>query len=503
MPRVLNSKGFEMNSSCRVLSLHAWNIDVELAVNALIIDSRKVQTGDCFVAINGHALDGRRFINNALQSGATAVLQDADSQAEHGHIDYIDNTPIISFFGLNQALSALADNFYQSPSKQLKLVGVTGTNGKSTITQIIANWVTLVAGKAGVMGTIGNGLFEQLTQAENTTGSGLDVQAEIASQLQQGAELCAMEVSSHGLIQGRVNALDFDVALFTNLTRDHLDYHGDMEAYADAKKILFQGAVKHRVVNVDDAYGKAWAQQWPDAIQFSVQQNLSTHTGAYLYCDDLSFDTGGFSCELKTSWGDGQLQCGLIGEFNASNVVAACASLLALGYDLDALLQVAPKLTAVCGRMELFKQAGQAACVVDYAHTPDALEKALQALRVHCEGKLWCIYGCGGDRDTGKRPLMAHVAEQFADFGVITDDNPRTESATMIVNDMLTGLVKPDAVKIIHDRRQAIHWAMSQSNPDDIILVAGKGHEDYQIIGVNKHHYSDRETISEMLDNQQ
>jgi len=492
-----------MNSSCRVLSLHAWNIDLELAVNTLIIDSRKVQAGDCFVAVNGHALDGRRFISNALKSGATAVLKDADNQAEHGHIDYVDQVPIISFFGLNQALSALADNFYQSPSQQLKLIGVTGTNGKSTITQIIANWVTLLAGKAGVMGTIGNGLFDQLVEAENTTGSGLDVQAEIAKQLQQGAELCAMEVSSHGLIQGRVNALDFDVALFTNLTRDHLDYHGDMDAYADAKKILFQGAVKHKILNVDDAYGLAWAQQWPDAIQFSVQQDLSANSGAFLYCNDLSFDTGGFSCELNTSWGQGTLQCSLIGQFNASNVVAACASLLALGYDFDALLRVAPKLTAVCGRMELFKQAGLAACVVDYAHTPDALEKALQALRVHCEGKLWCIYGCGGDRDTGKRPLMAQVAEQFADMAVITDDNPRTESAAAIVADMLAGLANPDTVEIIHDRRQAIHWAMSQSDHNDIILVAGKGHEDYQIIGVDKHHYSDRETITEMLDNQQ
>lgn len=502
MPMALNIKGLEMNSSCRVLSLHGWNIDIELAVNALIIDSRKVQAGDCFVAINGHALDGRRFISTALTRGATAVLKEADTEAEHGHIDYIEQIPVISFFELSQALSALADDFYQSPSQHLKLIGVTGTNGKSTITQIIANWVTLLAGKAGVMGTIGNGLFAQLTPAENTTGSALDVQAEIARQLQQGAELCAMEVSSHGLIQGRVNALDFDVALFTNLTRDHLDYHGDMAAYADAKKILFQTAVKHKIFNVDDAYGKAWAQQWPDAIQFSVQQDLSAHRGAFLYCHDLTFNNGGFSCELHTSWGEGKLHCGLIGEFNASNVVAACASLLALGYDFDALLQVAPQLTAVCGRMELFKRVGQAACVVDYAHTPDALEKALQALRVHCEGKLWCIYGCGGDRDTGKRPLMARVAEQFADTAVITDDNPRTESAAAIVADMLAGLVNPNAVAIIHDRRQAIHWAMSQSKQNDIILVAGKGHEDYQIIGVDKHHYSDRETIIAMLDNQ-
>ncbi len=491
-----------MNMQFRSFSLNSWGINIELDINALILDSRKVSRGACFVAIKGHDLDGRQFIQAALTQGASAVLKDADTASEHGAVDYINGIPVISFYGLNRQLSELADLFYGHPSTQLSLVGVTGTNGKSTITQIIANWLTLLEHKAGVMGTIGNGLFDQLSEVENTTGSAIDVQQEIARQVALGAELCAMEVSSHGLIQGRVSKLDFDVALFTNLTRDHLDYHGDMATYADAKKLLFSKSVPHKILNFDDDCGKSWAQQWPTATLFSVKQDLSLHRGNFLFCESVTFNAQGFRCRLKSSWGEGILQCGLIGEFNVSNVLAALACLLSLGYDLDTLLAIAPLLTPVCGRMELFKQEKQAACVVDYAHTPDALEKALQALRVHCHGKLWCIFGCGGDRDRGKRPLMAQVAEQFADFAVITDDNPRTESVIQIVSDMQAGLTAKQQMKVVHERRDAIHWALTQSKPEDVILVAGKGHEDYQIIGQHKRHYSDRDTIREMLDNQ-
>ena len=488
--------------SLKSLSLQPWGIDQEIAANGLIIDSRKVIPGSCFVAINGHALDGRKFIASAIAAGAAAVFSDADSATEHGQVSYVDTVPVIAFFALNSHLSALGEQFYQQPSRALQLVGVTGTNGKSTVTQIIANWVTLLGHKAGVMGTIGNGLFGQLSEAENTTGSALDVQAELARQRDLGAQLCAMEVSSHGLAQGRVAALDFDVALFTNLTRDHLDYHGDMASYGEAKKALMAMPVAQRVLNVDDSYGQVWALQWPQAVRFSVQQDLSSTVGPFVCCQGLTFHRQGFSCQLHSSWGNGLLECCLIGGFNAANILAALASLLALGYPLASLLAVAPRLTAVCGRMELFQQPNQAACVVDYAHTPDALEKALQALQVHCQGRLWCIYGCGGDRDRGKRPLMAQVAEQFADVAIITDDNPRTESAADIVADMLTGVADPTAVVVLHERRAAIEWAVSHSQPEDIILVAGKGHEDYQVIGHDKHHYSDRETIIEILDNQ-
>lgn len=481
-------------------SLQPWNIASAIDFNELILDSRKIKRGDCFIAINGHDLDGRQFIANAIAQGAAVVLQDADLESSHGTIVYIDEVPVISFYALNSHLSALADQLYQQPSQRLHMVGVTGTNGKSTITQIIANWVSLLGNKAGVMGTIGNGLFGELTVTENTTGSALDVQAEIQRQLTAGATLSAMEVSSHGLIQGRVNAVDFDVALFTNLTRDHLDYHGDMASYADAKKQLFTGNASHKIINHDDACGANWLTEFSDAIAFSVRDDLSQRDGQYIFAEELQFHNAGFQCQINSSWGQGTLRSQLIGEFNVSNVTAALASLLALGYELDALLAVAHLLTPVCGRMELFSRDDSAAFVVDYAHTPDALEQALKALRVHCDGQLWCVYGCGGDRDKGKRPLMAQVAEQFADNSIITDDNPRTEPADLIVNEILAGLQHPEAAVVIHDRQAAIAHALAQSSTNDVVLIAGKGHEDYQIIGKEKLHYSDRETLQRLLE---
>lgn len=480
-------------------SLESWNIATTIELNEFILDSRKVTAGDCFIAINGHDLDGRQFIASAIKQGASSVLQDADLESSHGTIVEIEGVPVISFYHLNQHVSALADHFYQHPSKGVNLVGVTGTNGKSTITQIIANWVSLLNKKAGVMGTIGNGLFDELTVTENTTGSALDVQAEIARQAALGATLCAMEVSSHGLIQGRVNALDFDVALFTNLTRDHLDYHGDMASYEAAKKQLFARDIKHKIINADDETGRKWLNEYNDAVAFSTHSDVSLSHTQFAYAEAIHYSPDGFQCQIKTSWGDGTLQSQLIGEFNVSNVVGALACLLALGYALEDLLAVAPQLKPVCGRMELFKRPQSAAFVVDYAHTPDALEKTLQALRVHCEGQLWCIYGCGGDRDKGKRPLMAKIAEQYADISIITDDNPRTESAAQIVSDMMAGLDNQQDVIIVHDRKAAIEHALSHSDASDIVLVAGKGHEEYQIIGTEKLDYSDRNTIMTML----
>ncbi len=490
-----------MSQQFHLFSLKPWGIDITLDIKSLVLDSRQISVGDCFVAINGHHLDGRQYIAKAIALGANAILKDADNACEHGEIDYVDGVVVVSFYELNQQLSSISDAFFHSPSTFLNLIAVTGTNGKSTITQLIANWLTLLGKRAGVMGTIGNGLFSQLSVAENTTGSAIDVQREIARQVAAGAELCAMEVSSHGLIQGRVNKLDFDVALFTNLTRDHLDYHGDMASYAQAKKTLFDMTIPHRIFNIDDDIGKQWLLEWPQATAFSVSQKPDFHLGHYIYCDSVKFDDHGFTALLKSSWGEGILQCGLIGEFNVSNVLAALVSLLELGYSFTELLAVAPELTPVCGRMELFHARDSAAFIVDYAHTPDALEKALQALRVHCKGQLWCIYGCGGDRDKGKRPLMARVAEQFADHAVITDDNPRTEPSSLIVQDIIAGLTVPEQARVIHDRASAIRWVLQQSQPQDIVLVAGKGHEDYQILGQEKRHYSDRDTIKELLEN--
>lgn len=307
-----------------------------------------------------------------------------------------------------------------------------------------------------------------------------------------------MEISSHGLVQGRVKALDFEVGVFTNLSRDHLDYHGTMEEYALAKKSLFtQHKCKHAVINVDDEVGKAWMSDLSNAIAVSLLP-LSGYQQS-VWASDVAYAETGIKLNFDGSWGQGQLSVPLIGQFNASNVLVAFATLLSLGIDKQILVDTAPQLQPVIGRMELFQVPNKAKVVVDYAHTPDALEKALAALRVHCSGKLWAIFGCGGDRDTGKRPMMAVTAEQFADKIIISDDNPRSEDPALIVKDMLAGLSEPESAFVEHDRYQAVKFALEQAGSNDIILLAGKGHEDYQVLKDETIHYSDRESALQLL----
>ncbi|MEM0555604.1 MULTISPECIES: UDP-N-acetylmuramoyl-L-alanyl-D-glutamate--2,6-diaminopimelate ligase [Aeromonas] len=467
-----------------------------LVLTDIQLDSRRVGPGSLFVAIRGHQVDGRRFIEQAVAQGATAVVFE-----EYGEfIAPAVSVPCIGMRDLPAHLSALAGYFYDQPAQKLELVGITGTNGKSTTALLVANWRTLLGGKAGVMGTIGNGLFGNLIEAENTTGSAVQVQANLAALQEQGADLVAMEVSSHGLVQHRVAALPFTAAVFTNLSRDHLDYHGTMEAYGAAKEQLLQLVDEvNAVINRDDELGAKWLEKYSSAVAFSVNGPIEHHSGRQLTAQQLDFHQQGFRAQINSSWGNGVLSAPLLGRFNVSNVLAAMGVMLVLGYDFDELLATAPKLQPVTGRMECFGGGDAPLAVVDYAHTPDALDKALQALRVHCKGQLWCLVGCGGDRDRGKRPMMAAMAEQYADRVILTDDNPRTEEPARIMADMVAGLRDPAAVQVEHDRVKAINLAIRQASKQDIILVAGKGHEDYQIIGTDKRHYSDRETVAAAL----
>lgn len=467
-----------------------------LVLTDIQLDSRRVGPGSLFVAIRGHQVDGRRFIEQAVAQGATAVVFEEDGE----FIAPATSVPCIGIQDLPAHLSALAGYFYDQPAKKLELVGITGTNGKSTTALLVANWRTLLGGKAGVMGTIGNGLFGNLIEAENTTGSAVQVQANLAALQEQGADLVAMEVSSHGLVQHRVAALPFAAAVFTNLSRDHLDYHGTMEAYGAAKEQLLQLVDEaNAVINRDDELGAKWLEKYPSAVALSVNGPIENHSGRQLTAQQLDFHQQGFRAQINSSWGNGVLSAPLLGRFNVSNVLAAMGVMLVLGYDFDELLATAPKLQPVTGRMECFGGGNAPLAVVDYAHTPDALDKALQALRVHCKGQLWCLVGCGGDRDRGKRPMMAAMAEQYADRVILTDDNPRTEEPARIMADMVAGLRDPAAVQVEHDRVKAINLAIRQASKQDIILVAGKGHEDYQIIGTDKRHYSDRETVAAAL----
>lgn len=470
-------------------------------ISAFTLDSRQVTPGGLFAAVNGHAVDGRRFIERAIEAGAAAIIAEADGVAHHGDITQQDGVYIVYLQDLNHKLSEIAGHFYQHPDQQLGLYAVTGTNGKTTISQLLAQWANLVGYKAGVMGTTGNGLLTDLTPAANTTGSAIEIQQTLADLVSQGADFAAMEVSSHGLIQSRVRDLHFKASIFTNLSRDHLDYHGTMDAYAEAKKSLF--TAHHSgvaIINADDAIGQAWLADIPDAVAVAMTpESVAMHQGPKLWATAVQFSTQGVTIAFESSWGSGAFTAPLVGSFNATNLLLALATLLATDHPMADLLEKAPLLQAVIGRMEVFQATDKAMMVVDYAHTPDALEKALQALRVHCEGRLWCIFGCGGDRDNGKRPMMADVAERLADHVILTDDNPRSEDPAAIMTDMLAGLTSPTLATVIHDREGACRHAITQASAQDIILVAGKGHEDYQILADRTIHYSDRETVAALL----
>lgn len=467
----------------------------------MTLDSREAASGDLFVAVKGHAADGRLFILQAIAQGVAAVIADAEGEAEDGQIVEMHGVPVIYLAQLSQRLSALVGRFYQQPGEKLKLIGVTGTNGKTTTTQLLAQWAQLLGETGAVMGTVGNGVYGQLIPAENTTGSAVDVQHLLASLVNKGTTLAAMEISSHGLVQHRVAALPFAAAAFTNLSRDHLDYHGDMARYEAAKWLLFSGhKVSQAIINADDEVGLRWLQQLPDAVAVTIKNNLQLGChDRWVKATEVRYHDGGASVRFESSWGKDEIDSRLMGAFNVSNLLVALATLLSLDYPLAALVATAGQLLPVTGRMEVFSTPGKPTVVVDYAHTPDALEKALSAARLHCKGQLWCLFGCGGDRDKGKRPLMGAIAEQFADVVVITDDNPRSEDPAAIVADVLTGLLDPGRARVVMDRAQAVTNAVMQAQEGDIVLVAGKGHENYQIIGSQSLDYSDRVTVAHLL----
>lgn len=464
------------------------------------LDSRLIKPGDVFVGLIGHQMDGRKFVAQAITAGAQAIILESEVPTDNPRLSWQDNIPVIHVYQLANQLSALAGAFYHNPSFHLTLVGVTGTNGKTTIANLLTQWNAILGKKSAVMGTIGNGFYHHVQPATNTTGSAIEVQRNLADFLAQGAEFVAMEVSSHGLVQQRVSALQFDAAVFSNLSRDHLDYHHTLEAYAAAKKILFtELAVKHRIINADDEVGQQWLQEMPDAVAVSLNSALQMQHARWLKAETIIYHAQGATIHFSSSWGTGVFHSNLIGEFNVCNLLLAAATLLALGYPLPELVHTVAQLEGVCGRMERFTAKERPTAVVDYAHTPDALEKALIAAKLHCHGELWCVFGCGGDRDKGKRPQMAKIAERLAAHVIITDDNPRTEDPYAIINDIVQGLDFPNNATIIHRREQALEYAFSHANQNDLILVAGKGHEDYQIIGQTKHHFSDREIVCRLL----
>lgn len=463
-------------------------------VRALTLDSRKTRPGDLFLAVPGYRQDGRRHIADALARGAVAVAYETEGAAPLS----ADSAVLVPVRGLAAQLSYIAGRFHGDPSRSLHLVGVTGTNGKTTVTQLLAQALDLLGERCGVIGTLGSGFHGALVQGMHTTPDALGVQESLAQLKQAGARAVAMEVSSHGLEQGRVAALEFDVAVFTNLSRDHLDYHGSMEAYGAAKARLFDmPGLRCRVLNLDDAFARQLADQHRDSplITYSLED-----ARASLYCPEARFDENGIQARLMTAQGERAIRSPLLGRFNLSNVLAVIGALLGMDYSLDEVLAVLPQLEGPTGRMQRLGGGLQPLVVVDYAHTPDALEKVLQALRPHAQGRLRCLFGCGGDRDGGKRPLMAAVAERLADTVMVTDDNPRGEDPEAIQRDVRSGFLAPESVAFVPLRARAIAQLIGSSRAGDVVLLAGKGHEDYQEIKGQRLPFSDIQEARKALD---
>jgi UDP-N-acetylmuramoyl-L-alanyl-D-glutamate--2,6-diaminopimelate ligase len=460
-------------------------------VRGLQTDSRRVQPGDLFLALPGMVADGRDYIGDAVASGAGAIAYETDD----GYLLPGAPVPVFGVSGLRHKIGMIADRFYGAPSHRLVLVGVTGTNGKTTCTQLLAQALDQPPRRCAVIGTLGGGFPGALNASIHTTPDAVTVQRLLAEFLDRGAAHVAMEVSSHALEQGRVNGVRFHVAVFTNLTRDHLDYHGDMTAYGQAKAKLFaHEGLKYAVINHDDDFGR----------------RLLADVGAPVTCLSYGIEGGdvrarevrpspeGLWLRIRTPHGETELRSPLIGHFNVYNLLAVLATLLALGVELNDAAARLAQAQAPAGRAERFGGArGLPLVVVDYAHTPDALEKILTALREHARGKLWCVFGCGGDRDRGKRPVMGEIAERLADEVLLTDDNPRHESGDAIIADIAGGMRA--APRIIRDRRNAIATAIQAAAEGDIVLIAGKGHEDYQQVGDERRPYSDRDTVRTLM----
>ncbi len=446
-----------------------------LDVTGLCQDSRYIQPGDLFFARNGVSHKGIDYVCSAAAEGAVAAIVD---EAELAAADPIEVAiPLIGVADVAALIGEIASRFYGEPSRVMQVVGITGTNGKTSCAHYIAQMLESTGARCGLIGTVGNGLLGELSEATHTTPDAISLHRMLADLYRQGATAVVMEVSSHALDQQRVAGVDFDAAGFTNLSRDHLDYHGDMKSYGAAKARLFRALnIQIQAINVDDEFGAELSQE--DAVAHCVTFGESEH--AQVRAVNVVLSNSGISADIVSPWGTFVLQTGLIGRFNLSNLLLSIALVGQMGLAGDELAQAVNSVEAVPGRMQrVGKQLPLV--VVDYAHTPDALEKALTSLRTHCEGDLWCVFGCGGDRDNGKRALMGGVADQYADKIVVTSDNPRTEEPQQIIDMILEG-IKVSQPVVDSDRKQAINYAVERLQSGDILLIAGKGHENYQDI---------------------
>lgn len=466
-------------------------------VTNLVNDSRQIKAGDTFLAYAGTHHDGRQFIPQAIAQGANAILWESQ--------DYIwdpawqiPNLPIPQ---LRDKVGEFAAEVYGDPSRHMCVIGITGTNGKTSCSHWLAQALSQAGRSAAIIGTLGNGFPEQLEPSPNTTPDPIVLQKSLQRYLQQGAHCAAMEVSSHALDQGRVNGVHFEMALFTNLSRDHLDYHGDMKRYAGAKASLFAWPeLHHAILNADDPFT---AQLQPFAASHGVQVTTYGMESGDVRGSNLQVGPNGIAFDITTPWGAARLESAVIGRFNAHNLLAVLSTLLVGGVPFEQAIVSVQHVQPVPGRMQQVRVPGKPLVVVDYAHTPDALEKVLVTLReITGESKasgaqLICVFGCGGQRDKGKRPLMGDVVTRLADSAVVTSDNPRNEDPRAIIDDIIASMASN--YHVMEDRAAAIDYAIRHAKPEDIVLIAGKGHEHYQEINGEKFPFSDVEVAMRSL----
>ncbi len=463
----------------------------KVAVKGISADSRELREGYVFVALKGARVNGRDFVEQARKTRVSAILMDADDGLWGGEVAGI---PILLIPGLRCLLGRIAARFYSEPCYGAEVIGVTGTNGKTSVVWLLAQALDALGRKAALIGTLGAGTHDHLYATGYTTPGPVELQGLLRSLRDNDYDTICMEVSSHGLDQCRVSGVAFSGAVFTNLSRDHLDYHADMESYAAAKGRLFASPdLSFAILNRDDAHVQHIREQLAAevrVIEFGVEEGD-------VHVLEQQASERGLDLLLQTPLGECRVDTRLIGHFNVSNLLAVVATLLALDVEPARIEALAPRLQPPPGRMEVFAEASTPLVIVDYAHTPDALKQVLMAARDHTRGELWCVFGCGGERDRGKRPLMGKMAELFADEVVVTDDNPRHEAADAIIDDIIAGMKQKPV--IIRDRAEAIEWAIDQAQTGDVVIVAGKGHETVQLVGDDALPFSDREVVERIL----
>ncbi len=467
-------------------------------VSGVQLDSRLAEEGNLFIALQGLTVNAMDYLNDLIDAKIAAVVTDSRSErptlSEQKRLTQC-GIVWVQLDNLSSVAGEIVSRVYNDPSRSMKIVGVTGTDGKTSVCHMVGQALNEHRDNCGIIGTLGWGYTNRLTDAGLTTPDSVRLQTILSRFSRGGASYAAMEVSSHALAQNRTAGIVFDVVVFTNLGRDHLDYHGDMKSYREAKESLFlQPGLRAAVINTDDDFGRSLAGRLTDLEVITFGSDAKE--GRHVRCFDLQQTSSGLTFTLQFDDIEMRVQSSLMGKFNAQNLAATFAVLVALGVSPDLASRSLSSLASVPGRMEATRLANGAVAVVDYAHNPHALESVLQSATEHVEGRLLLVFGCGGDRDRGKRPAMANIAERYADLCIVTDDNPRGEDGDEIVKEILEGFDNVDSVTVIRDRRAAIEAAINNAVGGDLVIIAGKGHEDYQLVGDQRLPFSDSAVVA-------